>query len=51
MKDVVNRGGLKISVREVEELLLAHGAFSSVAVVAVPDVRLGEKSCAFVICQ
>lgn len=49
MKDVVNRGGLKISVREIEEMLLAHGAFSSVAVVAVPDARLGEKSCAFVI--
>jgi non-ribosomal peptide synthetase component E (peptide arylation enzyme) len=51
MKDVINRGGLKISVREIEEMLLAHGAFSTVAVVAVPDSRLGEKSCAFVICR
>lgn len=49
MKDIINRGGLKISAREIEEMLLAHGAFSSVAVVAVPDARLGEKSCAFVI--
>ena len=47
-KDIVNRGGLKVSVREIEEMLLAHGAFSSVAVVAVPDPQLGEKSCAFV---
>jgi len=51
MKDVVNRGGLKISVREIEEMLLAHGAFSNVALVAVPDARLGEKSCAFVVCR
>lgn len=48
-KDIVNRGGLKISVREIEEMLLSHGAFSMVAVVAVPDDRLGEKSCAFVL--
>jgi non-ribosomal peptide synthetase component E (peptide arylation enzyme) len=51
MKEFINRGGLKISVREIEELLLAHGAFSAVALVAVPDVRLGEKSCAFVVCH
>lgn len=51
MKDVINRGGLKISAREIEELLLQHGAFSTVAVVAVPDERLGEKSCAFGVCR
>jgi non-ribosomal peptide synthetase component E (peptide arylation enzyme) len=50
-KDIINRGGIKISVREIEEMLLAHGAFRAVAVVAVPDSRLGEKSCAFVICR
>lgn len=48
-KDVINRGGLKISAREVEELLLRHEQILSVAVVGVPDERLGEKSCAFVI--
>ncbi|WP_167647648.1 AMP-binding enzyme [Mameliella alba] len=48
-KEIVNRGGLKISVREVEEMLLAHGAFSMVALVAVPDPRLGEKGCLFVV--
>ncbi|OWV56857.1 hypothetical protein CDZ98_17760 [Mameliella alba] len=47
-KEIVNRGGLKISVREVEEMLLAHGAFSMVALVAVPDSRLREKGCLFV---
>jgi acyl-CoA synthetase (AMP-forming)/AMP-acid ligase II len=48
-KEIINRGGLKISVREVEEMLLAHGAFSMVALVAVPDPRLGEKGCLFVV--
>jgi len=48
-KDIINRGGLKISAREVEELLLQHEAVLSVAVVGVPDARLGEKSCAFVV--
>jgi non-ribosomal peptide synthetase component E (peptide arylation enzyme) len=48
-KDIINRGGLKVSVREVEELLLQQGNIVSVAVVAVPDERLGEKGCAFVV--
>jgi non-ribosomal peptide synthetase component E (peptide arylation enzyme) len=48
-KDVINRGGLKVSVREVEDLLLRQENVLSVAVVAVPDSRLGEKSCAFVV--
>jgi acyl-coenzyme A synthetase/AMP-(fatty) acid ligase len=48
-KDVINRGGLKISAREVEELLLEHPLVKSAALVPLPDPRLGEKSCAFVI--
>lgn len=48
-KDVVNRGGEKISAQEVEDHLLAHPAIHEVAVVAVPDARLGELTCAFVI--
>ncbi|WP_454693417.1 AMP-binding protein [Achromobacter aegrifaciens] len=48
-KDIINRGGLKVSARELEELLLQHPGVQDVAVVAVPDSRLGEKSCAFVI--
>ena len=42
-KDLINRGGLKVSVREVEELLLQHASIVAVALVAVPDDRLGEK--------
>lgn len=48
-KDIINRGGLKVSVREVEELIARHPAVASNALVGVPDRRLGEKSCAFVV--
>lgn len=48
-KDIINRGGLKVSAREVEELLLEHPSIRQVAMVGVPDARLGEKSCAFVV--
>lgn len=48
-KDIINRGGLKISAREIEEFLLQHPLVREATVVAVPDERLGEKRCAFVI--
>ena len=50
-KDIINRGGLKISAREVEEFLLQHPLVKEAAVVAVPDERLGEKSCVFVVAE
>ena len=46
-KDIVIRGGLNISVREVEDLLAEHPAVVSAAVVAMPDERLGERLCCF----
>jgi cyclohexanecarboxylate-CoA ligase len=49
VKDVINRGGEKIPVAEVEQLLFAHPAVDDVAVVAMPDERLGERACAFVV--
>ncbi len=48
-KDMINRGGEKISAEEVENLILAHESVHMVAVVAMPDEMMGEKSCAFVI--
>ena len=48
-KDVINRGGEKISAEEVENLILAHPAVQNVACVAVPDPVLGERMCACVI--
>lgn len=48
-KDIINRGGLKISAREMEDFLLQHPQVKAVSIVGVPDDRLGEKSCVFVI--
>lgn len=49
IKDLINRGGEKINAEEVELLLAAHPDIERVAVVAMPDARLGEKACAFVV--
>jgi cyclohexanecarboxylate-CoA ligase len=49
VKDVINRGGEKVPVAEVEQLLYAHPAVAEVAIVAMPDERLGERACAFVV--
>ncbi|ANN15974.1 2,3-dihydroxybenzoate-AMP ligase [Amycolatopsis orientalis] len=51
VKDVINRGGDKIPVEEVENLLLCHPAVHDVAVVGIPDDVMGERSCAFVIAR
>ncbi|ROZ69166.1 AMP-binding protein [Ramlibacter sp. WS9] len=48
-KDIVIRGGENISSQEVERVLATHPAVRDVAVVAMPDVRYGEKVCAFVV--
>lgn len=48
-KDIINRGGYKISAREVEDLLFAHPGIRDAAVVAMPDPKLGERSCAYVV--
>ena len=50
-KDVIDRGGVKFSPREVEELLLGHHSIDNVAVVGMPDTKLGERSCAFVVAK
>lgn len=49
IKDVINRGGEKIPVAELEQLLYRHEAVREVAIVAMPDERLGERACAFVV--
>jgi cyclohexanecarboxylate-CoA ligase len=49
VKDVINRGGEKVPVAEIEQLLHAHPAVGDVAIVAMPDERLGERACAFVV--
>jgi cyclohexanecarboxylate-CoA ligase len=47
-KDIIIRGGEKIPVVEVENALYRHPSVEDVAVVAMPDARLGERACAFV---
>ncbi|WP_241255661.1 AMP-binding enzyme, partial [Candidatus Protofrankia californiensis] len=49
LKDIVIRGGMNISVRQVEDLLTAHPAVSGVAVVGMPDDRLGERLCCYLV--
>jgi 2,3-dihydroxybenzoate---[aryl-carrier protein] ligase len=49
IKDVINRGGEKVSAGEVEDLLITHPSVREVAVVAMPDELLGERTCAWVV--
>jgi non-ribosomal peptide synthetase component E (peptide arylation enzyme) len=51
LKDIIIRGGVNISAREVEDHLLTHPSVRSVAVVSMPDPRLGERACAFVVAE
>jgi cyclohexanecarboxylate-CoA ligase len=48
-KDLIIRGGENIPVAEVENLLFAHPKVQGIAIVAMPDARLVERVCAFVI--
>jgi non-ribosomal peptide synthetase component E (peptide arylation enzyme) len=47
-KDIINRGGDKISAAEVEEMITRHPKVMGAAVVGMPDTRLGERVCAYV---
>src|SRR5207248_5918500 len=48
-KDLINRGGEKISAEEIENLVLAHPSVFNAAAVAMPDPVLGERTCVYVI--
>ena len=49
IKDVISRGGEKINAEEVELLLLRHPRITDAAAVAMPDPRLGERTCAYIV--
>jgi cyclohexanecarboxylate-CoA ligase len=49
IKDLILRGGVNISPVEIENILFAHPKVGNVAVVGMPDPRLGERVCAFVV--
>ena len=48
IKDIINRGGEKISAVEIENRLSAHPQIEDSAVVGMPDAVLGERICAYV---
>ena len=50
-KDLINRGGEKISCDEVENLIFKLSQVREVSLVAIPDPVFGEKACACVVLQ
>ncbi len=46
--DMIIRGGENISAKEIEDLLSANPKIDSVAVVGMPDPRLGQRACAYI---
>jgi non-ribosomal peptide synthetase component E (peptide arylation enzyme) len=49
IKDIINRGGVKISALEVENVLMEHPSISRASAVAMADPVMVEKICAFVV--
>ena len=49
LKDIINRGGMKISPAELDALLEGHTALSEAAVCAYPDPVLGERVCVCIV--
>jgi acyl-CoA synthetase (AMP-forming)/AMP-acid ligase II len=49
LKEIINRGGEKISPREVDEILMDHPAVRQVVTFAVPHDKLGEDVAAAVV--
>lgn len=49
IKDLINRGGEKVNAEELELLLISHPRIREAALVAMPDERLGERACAYLV--
>jgi acyl-CoA synthetase (AMP-forming)/AMP-acid ligase II len=49
LKEIINRGGEKISPREVDDVLMDHPAVQQVVTFAMPDEKLGEEVAAAVV--
>ena len=49
IKDLIIRGGVNIAPVEIESVLFSHPKVANAAVVGMPDPRLGERICAYVI--
>lgn len=50
-KDMIIRGGLNVYPREVEEMMIKHDAVSLVAVIGIPDEKMGEEIKAYVVLE
>ena len=48
-KDMINRGGEKISAEEIEDLVYRFGGVDLAAAVSMPDLALGERLCVYVV--
>ncbi|HEX5120515.1 MAG TPA: AMP-binding protein [Pseudonocardiaceae bacterium] len=48
-KEIIIRGGVNIAPREIEEMIAAFPEVDRVAVIGLPDDRLGERTCACVV--
>ncbi len=48
-RDLIIRGGQNIYPSEIESLLITHPKIQNVAVVAMPDLVMGERACAYII--
>lgn len=48
LKDIIIRGGMNISAEEIEFVLYKHPKILNVAIVGMPDERLGEKAVAYI---
>ena len=49
LKEIINRGGEKISPREVDEVLMDHPAVAQAVTFAVPHAKLGEDVAAAIV--
>ena len=50
-KDIIRRGGVTLVPAEIEAAIVKHPAIHEVAVVPVPDERLGERACAALVVE
>ncbi len=50
-KDIIRRGGVTLVPAEIESAILKHPAIHEVAVVPLPDDRLGERACAAIVIE
>jgi len=51
LKEIINRGGEKISPREVDEILLDHESVAQVVTFAMPHPKLGEEVAAAIVLE